>query len=82
MILCIIFRYLINSYKQLNTGKFKVLHEMESKLPLEIYKYEWNEVLDQGKNSKIYYPFSHIEILVPWIFGSVYFILGLFFLNY
>jgi len=58
---------LIRSYKQLNTAKFKVLHEIEEKLVMNLHKYEW-EILEEGKNYKVYYPFSHIEMLIPWIF--------------
>ena len=32
-----IFWFLINSYKQLNTGKFAVVHKIEQKLPLRLY---------------------------------------------
>ena len=32
--------FLINSYKQLNSGKFKVIHEIETKLPLNLFSYE------------------------------------------
>jgi hypothetical protein len=77
ILFCIMFWFLIRSYKQLNTGKFKVLHEIESKLPLAIYEYEW-EVLEEGKNKKVYYPFSHIELLIPWLFGIIYFVLSSF----
>lgn len=75
----IVFWYLINSYKQINTGKFKVLHEIESHLPLSLYKYEW-EVLEHGKNKNVYYPFSHIELLLPCLLGIAYFVLALFFI--
>ena len=75
----IVFWYLINSYKQINTGKFKVLHEIESHLPLSLYEYEW-EILGRGKNKKVYYPFSHIELLLPCLLGIAYFVLVLFFI--
>lgn len=79
ILFCVIFWFLIRSYKQLNAGKFEVLHKIESKLPLAIYKYEW-EFLEEGKNQKIYYPFSHIELLIPWLFGFIYLILLLTFI--
>jgi len=75
--ICAIFWFLICSYKQLNTGKFKVLHEIEKRLPLALYQYEW-EVLGEGKNKKIYYPFSHIELLIPLVFGVFYVIIWFF----
>jgi len=77
--ICIIFWYLIRSYKQMNTGKFKVIHEIENHLPLSIYRCEW-QALGEGKNKNLYYPFSHIESLVPWAFGIIYFMLGIVFL--
>lgn len=76
IIICVIFWYLLRSYKQMNSGKFKVIHQIEQHLPLRLYDYEW-EVLEKGKNKKIYYPFSHIELFIPWIFGILYFIIGL-----
>lgn len=79
IIICVVFWFLIQSYKQLNTGKFAVIHEIEKQLPLALYKYEW-EILGEGKDKKKYYPFSHIELLIPWVFGVIYAVLGLYFL--
>lgn len=75
MFICVIFWFLIRSYKQLNTGKFRVIHEVEDLLPLSLYKREWT-LLEEGKNRKIYFPFSHVELLIPWIFGIFYLVLG------
>lgn len=79
ILFCIVFWFLIRAYKQLNTGKFDVLHKIESKLPLSLYEYEW-EVLGKGKDKSKYYPFSHIELLIPWVFGIVYCVLVLIFI--
>ncbi len=79
IVICVIFWFLIRSYKQLNTGKFEVVHEIEKHLPLALYKYEW-EILGEGKDNKKYYPFSHIELFIPWVFGIIYALLGLYFL--
>lgn len=79
IIICIIFWFLIRSYKQLNTGKFEVIHEIEKQLPLALYRYEW-EILGEGKDKNKYYPFSHIELWIPWLFGTIYAILGIYFL--
>jgi len=72
--------FLLRSYKQLNTGKFKVIHEIEKKLPLALYDFEW-KILDEGKNRNTYFPFSHIEMIIPWVFGAVYAVLGMLFLT-
>jgi len=79
IVICIVFWFLIRSYKQLNTGKFAVIHEIEKQLPLALYKYEW-EVLGKGEDNKKYYPFSHIELIIPWVFGIIYALIGLYFL--
>lgn len=78
IIICFIFYFLIRSYKQLNTGKFAVIHEIEKHLPLALYKYEW-QILGEGKDKSKYYPFSHIELWIPWIFGILYLVLGFYF---
>ena len=70
--------FLIKSYKQLNTGKFAVIHEIEKHLPLALYKYEW-QVLGEGKDKTKYYPFSHVELWIPRIFGILYLALGICF---
>lgn len=81
ILICIVFWLLIRSYKQLNTGKFIVIHEIEKHLPVALYKYEW-EILGEGKNRKIYYPFSHIELFIPWVFGAIYVLLFCYFLSF
>lgn len=80
IVICVIFWFLLRSYKQLNTGKFKVIHEIEQQLPLALYDYEW-KILEEGKNKRVYYPFSHIEMIIPWIFGIVYIVLGILFIK-
>jgi hypothetical protein len=74
--MCYLWYRILRSYKGLNTGKFTMIHAIETRLPLAIYNTEW-ELLDKGKNKKIYWPFSHIELCVPWIFMTIYIILFL-----
>lgn len=62
---------LIRAYRDLNTAKFKVVHEIERYLPLRPYDAEW-EALGRGENKKLYWPFTHIENYVPWIFILLY----------
>ncbi len=58
---------LIRSYRDLNTAKFKVIHEIEKALPLSPYDAEW-EAIGRGEQPKLYKPFTHIETGVPWVF--------------
>ncbi len=69
--LSVTFWFLINSYKQLNSGKYKVIHKIENHLPLNMFKHEW-KVLGEGKDKKLYFPFSHIERCIPIIIGITY----------
>lgn len=62
---------IVKSYKDLNTGKFKVLHQIEKRLPISPLDAEW-EALGRGENSRLYLPFSHIEINIPLIFVGFY----------
>lgn len=79
IIMCYLWYRIVRSYKGLNSGKFKVIHAIESRLPLALYDTEW-EILEKGKNKKIYWPFSHIELWVPWIFICIYLFLIIFIL--
>jgi len=65
--LCYSWYRLICSYKDLNSGKFKVIHEIEKLLPISPYDAEW-EAIGKGKDSKMYLPFTRVEIIVPWFF--------------
>jgi len=71
VILCYFWYRLLLSYKGLNSAKFQVVHEMEKILPLSPYDAEW-EVLGRGKKSDLYKPFTHIEIVVPWVFLALH----------
>lgn len=64
---------LIRSYRQLNSGKFEVIHRLESQLPAALYDTEW-KILEEG-NGEQYLPFTHVEQFVPWIFAGLYVLL-------
>ena len=71
LILCYAWYRLVRSYKDLNSGKFKVVHEIERELPLSPYDAEW-EVLGRGKDSSLYLPFTRIELWVPRVFAALH----------
>ena len=74
IILSVLWFLLIISYKQLNTGKFKIIHKLEKDLPAKLYTEEW-DALGKGKNIFKYIPFSHIEVFVPLVFLALYAVL-------
>lgn len=65
---------IITSYRDLNTVKFKVIHELEQHMPAALYNYEWKRA-EEGRG-KAYHPLSHLERWVPIIFMALYIILG------
>ena len=57
----------IRSYRQLNTGKFLALHELEEKLAYPFFRREW-ELLDEGKNLSRYWKLTNVEAGLPLTF--------------
>ena len=57
----------IRSYRQLNTGKLKALHELEERLGYPFFKREW-ELLGEGKDRSRYLRLTQAEAALPWIF--------------
>lgn len=55
----------ISSYRELNSAKFKIIHEMENYLPSAPFRKE-DEYL------RSYYKITKIEKFVPWIFMGLY----------
>jgi hypothetical protein len=62
---------IITSYRNLNTAKWSVVHEIEKRLPISPYDAEW-EALQRGRNPKLYRPLSRIEVWVPWVFAALH----------
>ncbi|PZN76970.1 MAG: hypothetical protein DM484_15590 [Candidatus Methylumidiphilus alinenensis] len=58
---------LIRSYKDINTAKLQVIHEIEKQLPIRPFDAEW-EAVGRGADSKRYLPFTHIELYIPFVF--------------
>lgn len=67
MVLSLSWYVVIRSYRQLNTGKFKSLHELEEKLAYPFYKREW-ELLGEGRDSRRYWRLTVVETFLPWTF--------------
>ncbi|MBN1153696.1 hypothetical protein JXB12_02105 [candidate division KSB1 bacterium] len=63
---------LVKSYRQLNTGKYEVIGEMEKRLPASpYYAAEW-KALGEGKDPSLYKPLTHVENWIPLIFAAIY----------
>lgn len=67
----------INSYRQLNGGKFQVINELETRLPYQGFTREW-DFLQEGKKSKVYLELTKVERWVPYIFSLPYWALFIY----
>lgn len=72
--LCALWNVNIRSYRQLNSAKFKIIHEMEQHLPFPCYDKEW-EILGEGKESKAYLQLTRVEQYVPFVLAVPYLLL-------
>ena len=82
ILLCIIWFSLIRSYKSLNSGKFKVIIEIEKLLgDYHPYDREW-DLLGRGEDKKLYSLLTYVESKIPLIFAFLYvFFIVLYFLE-
>lgn len=58
---------IIRSYRQLNTGKFKALYELEERLSYPFYKREW-DLLGEGRDFRRYWRLTVVETSLPGAF--------------
>ncbi len=75
VLVCVTWFELIRSYRNLNTAKFKVIHDLEKVLPVALFEWEW-KLAEQGQG-KAYKPLTHIEKWIPIVFIILYIILGI-----
>jgi len=61
----------IESYKQLSSGKWRIIIEIERILPVRLHSTEW-KILGEGKDHKKYKPLTDVEQNVPIIFMVIY----------
>ncbi len=71
ILICIYWVNLLENYRKLNSGKFTVIHEIESLLPLKLFDFEW-ERLGRGNDKKLYKKMSNVEKGIPFIFGALF----------
>jgi len=80
VVLSIIWYVNIESFKLLNSAKFKVIHEMEKDLPCACFDKEWQYRVGEDE-SKAYPILTKIEKFLPIMMGIVFFVIllvGLF----
>lgn len=69
---CLAWFFILRSYRQLNSAKYRVIGALEARLPASPYwRAEWS-ALGKGKDLKLYWPLSHLEQWLPVIFFLLY----------
>ena len=69
---CTAWWWLVRSYRLLNAAKYRVIGELEERLPSSPYwRAEW-VALGEGGDWRKYLPLTHLEQWVPVLFGLVY----------
>jgi hypothetical protein len=71
---CLFWLMHILSYKQLNSGKYRVLWKMAEDLPYAPFETEWDQ-LESGENWSTYIPHTMVEAWWPRVLGLIYFYL-------
>jgi len=74
IMLCLTWYLNLESYRQLNSGKFSVIIDMEEYLPYKCFKDEWEKYLEKGKSDN-YRRLTRIEKHIPIIMIIPYLIL-------
>ena len=69
--LSFLWRTLIVSYRNLNSAKWLVVHQIEKRLPISPYDAEW-EAMGRGNKARLYLPISHVELGVPLVFAGLH----------
>ena len=70
VLISIIWLSVIKSHRDMNTLKFKIIHDLESYLPVPLFKYEW-EIAEQGRG-KPYKLITEIERWIPILFVAIH----------
>jgi hypothetical protein len=68
---CVLWSFHILSYKQLNSGKYRVMWDMAEALPFDPFKAEW-EKLEEGREPHAYIKHTTVEVWWPRVFGYFY----------
>lgn len=69
---CLVWFWIIRSYRQLNAGKWAVVGAFERRLPTSPWwSAEW-AALGKGEDPSRYWPLSHVEQWVPFLFAIAY----------
>lgn len=75
MLLSVAWFIVIRSYRQLNTGKFLALNELEKQLAYPFYQKEW-KFLGEGERISKYWKLTVVETFMPLVFFLFFLVLS------
>lgn len=70
IVMCIIWGFFIRHFRLLKTSKFKVIVQLETKLPEAPFNDEWKDLM----STKKYVDGTDLEMLLPITFSAMYFV--------
>ena len=73
---CLAWRRMVVSFRQLNAAKFEIIHLMEDHLPAATFKAEW-DALGRGADPSRYRPFTNTEAWMPWVFIGLHYLIAI-----
>ncbi|MGW1551772.1 RipA family octameric membrane protein [Streptomyces sp. NPDC002346] len=64
----------LRSYRDLNTAKFAVINKLEERLPVQLFKDEWNSLKRDPLPPlrKRYAELGYVERVIPGVFAALY----------
>ncbi|WP_416902033.1 hypothetical protein [Micromonospora echinospora] len=74
---CVIWYTLLGSYRRLSSAKYRVVGQIEERLPIRPWAAEWNH-LDSSNNSRRHWRLGVLERWVPILFIFVYVIASVY----
>lgn len=74
VVVSVLWYQIIKSYHDLNTAKFKLIHELEEYLPAPLFTNEWRMV-DEGRGQS-YTKVTDIERKIPFLFIALHVLLA------
>ncbi len=74
IVVCILWAQLTRSYRILTGARYKVISEMETRLPAAPYTDEWRRI-KESPDHRGYTSIGRLEALVPWVFAAIYAVL-------
>lgn len=69
---CLVWWALVRSYRQLNEAKFSVVHELETRLPANVFTWEWALIRTRQPRFHGYLRLTVLEQVIPVLFSLLY----------